>query len=141
MFSARAAYRATLSHWISFGDMIWSSKLPAKIKIFMVLIAADRLSTRSNLNNCERCSAVETGDHLFFVCAQSSTSEDMYIEIFMLVLHHTFTELYKMTAHCACIITIYTLRRSNSVWFDLMIVDNYTKTGPATVRMPILFFM
>ncbi|KAI4975425.1 hypothetical protein ZWY2020_049032 [Hordeum vulgare] len=79
-------YRATSLHGMQYrhANRIWGTKLPRKIKIFMLLLTADRLSTRMNLSRkncspsdkCERCSEIKDGDHMFTGCALSAAVWD-----------------------------------------------------------------
>ncbi|CAM0876592.1 unnamed protein product [Alopecurus aequalis] len=77
-FSSRAVYRMISARGTQdpSAKITWSLRLPTKIKIFAVLLEADRLSTRANLlfkqcvqsDACERCGRPEDGRHLFFGC-------------------------------------------------------------------------
>jgi len=56
--------------------MLWGSKLPLKIKVFMWLAYQDRLQTGENLKkrhwkgdgSCCVCKVPESLDHIFFMC-------------------------------------------------------------------------
>jgi hypothetical protein len=57
-------------------SLLWSAKLPLKIKIFLSQMAKGRLPSNAQINrrhgasdgNCALCGHVETVDHIFFSC-------------------------------------------------------------------------
>jgi hypothetical protein len=82
VFSSRAAYRLMAPGHVldESACRAWSSSLPTKLKIFVYLMAIDRLSTRENLSqkkcaptsNCATCASEETSRHLFFDCPRAA---------------------------------------------------------------------
>jgi zinc-binding in reverse transcriptase len=57
-------------------DIIWHSKIPLKIQIFMCLVRKNKILTKENLlkkewqgsSKCVFCPNFENADHLFVVC-------------------------------------------------------------------------
>jgi hypothetical protein len=81
-FSSRAAYKMMAPGRVvdASACIAWNSSLPTKVKIFVYLLAINRLSTRSNLfakhcalsADCAGCNSEETARHLFFDCARAA---------------------------------------------------------------------
>jgi hypothetical protein len=77
VFSLNSLYNAlTQSDSSSAHKIIWKSKVPPKIKIFIWLMTNDAILTKDNRirrkwvgdPKCHFCDQTETVDHLFFTC-------------------------------------------------------------------------
>lgn len=77
VFSVNSLYNAlTQSDSSSAHKIIWKSKVPPKIKIFIWLMTNDAILTKDNRirrkwvgdPKCHFCDQTETVDHLFFTC-------------------------------------------------------------------------
>jgi hypothetical protein len=85
-FSSRAAYMLMAPGRVldESACLARSSSLPTKLKIFVYLMAIDRLSSRGNLfhkncaptSDCATCSSEETSRHLFFDCPRAAAVWD-----------------------------------------------------------------
>ena len=77
-FSVRSLYHSLVKIDVGFPHKyLWKIKIPAKIKMFLWLIARKSVATKENLikkgwkekQGCVYCGQNETIDHLFFTCS------------------------------------------------------------------------